>query len=105
MISEKELLEAIDECKNNVNSFQWCEKLAALYTVYDHLYGHSAEAGSTHTEPEVTIEVDGDNEFIKAVNGKKAEDIWNIMSELMESVKLIQPRLYNAVMRKINGQI
>ena len=36
------------------------------------------------------------------VNGKNAVKIWNIMSELMESVKLIQPKLYNAVMRKIS---
>ncbi len=104
MISEKELLEAIDKCKNNVNSFQWCEKLAALYTVYDHLYGQPVEYANIRTETETIVEVDGDNDFLKAVNGKNAVKIWNIMSELMESVKLIQPRLYDAVMRKINEQ-
>ena len=102
MISEKELLEAIDKCKNNVNSFQWCEKLAALYTAYDHLYGQPVEYANIRTETETIVEVDGDNDFLKAVNGKNAVKIWNIMSELMESVKLIQPKLYNAVMRKIS---
>lgn len=102
MISEKELLEAIDKCENNVNSFQWCEKLAALYTVYDHLYGQPVEYANIRTEAETVVEVEEDSDFLKAVNGKNAVTVWNIMSELMESVKLIQPRLYDAVMRKIN---
>ena len=102
MISQKELLEAIDKCENNVNSFQWCEKLAALCTVYDHLYGQPVEYTNIHTETETIIETDGDNDFLKAINGKNAVNIWNIVSELMESVKLIQSRLYDAVMRKIN---
>ncbi len=101
MISQRELLKAIEECEKNVNSFQGCEKLSALYTVYDHLYGQPVEYTNIHTETETIIETDGDNDFLKAINGKSAVKIWNIVSELMESVKLIQPRLYDAVMQKI----
>lgn len=101
VISQRELLKAIEECEKNVNSFQGCEKLSALYTVYDHLYGQPIEYANIHTETESIIEVNGDNEFLKAVNGKEAGKMWEIMSELMESVKLIQPRLYEAVMQKI----
>lgn len=102
MISEKELRKAIIEYEETVNSFQGCEKLSALYTIYDHLYGRPIEYANIHTETESIIEVSGDNEFLQAVNGKEAGKMWEIMSELMESVKLIQPRLYDAVMQKIN---
>lgn len=101
VISEKELRQAIAECEKNIISFQGCEKLAALYTVYDHLYGQPIVYADMHTEPESVIEAKGDNEFFRAIDGKNAEKVWGIMSELMESVKLIQPRLYDAVMQKI----
>lgn len=101
MISQKELLKAIEEHERSVNSLQGCEKLSALYTVYDHLYGQPIEYANIHTETENIIEVSGDNEFLQAVNGKEASKMWEIMSELMESVRLIQPKLYDAVMQKI----
>ncbi len=70
--------------------------------MYDHLYGKPVEYTNIRTETETIVEVDGDNDFLKTVNGKNAVTVWNIMSELMESVKLIQPKLYDAVMRKIS---
>lgn len=102
MISERELRKAIEEHEKSVNSLQGCENLSALYTVYDHLYGRPVEYANIHTETETIIEADGDSEFLQSVNGKDAGKMWKIMSELMESVKLIQPHLYDAVMRKIN---
>lgn len=102
MISQKELLKAIEEHERSVNSLQGCEKLSALYTVYDHLYGQPIEYANIHTETENIIEVSGDNEFLQAVNGKEAEKIWGIMSELMESVRFIKPRLYDVIMQKIS---
>lgn len=102
MISQRELLKAIEDLEKNANSLQGFEKLSALYTVYDHLYGQPIEYANIRTETESIIEVNGDNDFLRAINGKEAGKMWGIMSELMESVKLIQPRLYEAVMQKIN---
>ncbi len=36
-----------------------------------------------------------------AVRGRKLEDVWPIIDELMLTLQVIQPRLYNAVMAKI----
>lgn len=101
MISEKELLKAIEDCERNLNSLQGCEKLSALYNVYDHLYGAPAMYENVHVTTETVVKTDKDNEFFKAVDGKEAGQIWNIINELMESVKLIQPRLYDATIQKI----
>ncbi len=100
MISQKNLLKAIEDCENSLNSFQGYEKLSALYTVYDHLYGELITYEDIHVKTETVIEADESNEFFQSINGKKANEVWKIMSELMESVKLIQPRLYEAVMKK-----
>ena len=45
----------------------------------------------------------GDNDFYKAINGKKAEDIWMIINELMDTMQVLNPSIYNGVMRKITG--
>ncbi len=102
MISKNDLLETIAECEKNVNSFQDFEKLAALYTVYDHLYGEPLMYADINTEAETIIETNGNSVFLQTVNGKNSQRIWKIMSELMDSVQLIQPKLYDVVMQKIN---
>ncbi|MCM1328864.1 MAG: hypothetical protein NC253_05420 [Ruminococcus sp.] len=101
MIPKKELLKSIAECEENVNTFQRVEKLAALYIIYEHQYGEKQAYAPIPTETETVVEVNGDSNFQKVVNGKDAGKVWEIMSELMESVQLIQPRLYDAVIRKI----
>ncbi len=103
MIPEKELLRAINDCEKNLNSLQGCEKLSALYTVYDHLYGEPVMYENVHVTAETVIKTGKDNEFFKVVDGKEAGKIWDIIDELMESVRLIQPRLYEAVIKKIKN--
>lgn len=99
MFSRRELLNAIAECEAGTNNFQSCQKLATLYSIYDHLY--SQPAMLKETVQEVKIDSYGDSDFLQAIAGKKAEDIWSIMDELMETVKALQPKLYDAVLRRL----
>lgn len=101
MFTRKELLNAIADCEAGANSYQNCQKLATLYSVYDHLY--SEPSPIQETVREVKIDSYGDSDFLKAIEGRKAEDVWPVLDELMETVKAIQPRLYDAVLRKLNG--
>ena len=108
MITERDLQDAIAECQGerhpNANT---CIKLAAYFTIYDHLYPKQAE----HNEviPETifqTVDEDhignyGDNDFYRAINGRSAAEIWPIMNELIETIKVINPRLYDGVMRQL----
>lgn len=102
MITEQDLLSAIAECqgqkKPNANT---CIKLAAYYTILDHITG----------EPSVSnnIPVMGysnsylyksDSEFMKAIEGVDIDTVMQVIDELMETLKAVQPRLYDAVMRK-----
>lgn len=48
------------------------------------------------------LDVDGESEFLKAVNGKNTEAVWKIMDELMETVHILQPRVYDKVLHNIN---
>ena len=103
MFSKNELLDAIDELENSPSTYQNAEKLATFYLLYDHLYIKKEPVNRIELAREVTIDRYGSSEFLEAISDKKAEDIWMVMDELMETLKMLQPRLYRATIEKISG--
>ena len=106
MITEKDLKNAIAECQGERNpNANTCIKLAAYFTIYDHLFPDHAE----QAEPKAIAQVVddgkignyGDSEFYKAIKGKKPAEVWAVMDELMETIQVINPRLYDGVMREL----
>ena len=108
MITEKDLQDAIAECQGerrpNANT---CIKLAAYFTIYDHLFPKQTELTEEipqtifQTVDEGIIDDYGDSDFYRAIKGRKAADIWAIMNELMDTLQVINPRLYDGVMRQL----
>lgn len=100
MISRLELLQAIDECEQEPVTFQSCEKLATLYTVYDHLFADKTE---TKITAEKVIDKWGESDFLKTVAGKEAGEVWGLIDELVSSVQVLMPRLYEALLVKLQN--
>jgi hypothetical protein len=50
---------------------------------------------------EIYVETNGDSEFLKVVNGRKAERVWKLMDELVEAVKILHPRMYTTFIDKV----
>ena len=105
MISEKDLTDAIAECLGQRNpNAQTCIKLAAFYTIHQNLYGKQDEiilpeqsySGSTGT-----VTYDSGTEFSDLIQGKDIEEVLPLMDELMTTVQVLHPRLYNSVIRKL----
>lgn len=103
MLSRQSILQAIEECENSADSFQNCQKLATLFTIYDHLYGEQKETQVSVRETIIENYSDsyGDNEFMSLIAGKNADKVWSVMNELMQTLQAIQPSLYSAVLRKL----
>lgn len=99
MIPESELLKAIDELEQKPVTYQDAEKLATFYIVYDHLY----KKQKPKVEPirEVTIDRYNGSEFYRIISCKSAKDVWEIMNDLMETLKTSQPSLYDSVIRRL----
>ena len=55
----------------------------------------------TIEQAETYIETTGDSEFLKAVDGRKAEKVWNLVDELVEAVKILHPRMYTTFIDKV----
>ena len=102
MIKEKELYEAINslESCNNPN-YDTIKKLADFYIVKNELYGDTREKATPVTVEESVIGDYGDSDFLRVVCGKNAIQVFEVFDELMTTLKIINPRLYNGVMRKL----
>lgn len=77
------------------------EKLAALYTVRDHI----TIGTETKAQPVVVnskVPKISDSEFSQLIDGTEQEKIWPVIDELMSTIKIMQPRLYNGVVLKIS---
>ena len=99
MITEKDLQEAIAECQAVRNpTASTCIKLAAYYTIQDHIQNTPIFAYSNAASP---AEYNYSSDFAKLVYGRDLSEIIAVLDELMETLKVLQPRLYDAVLRKL----
>lgn len=101
MFSKSQLLDAIEELESSPATFQNAEKLAVFYQLYDHLYTRKEPEKIIETVGEVTINKYGASEFLTAIEGQEADQVWPIIDELMTTIKALQPRLYEATMDRI----
>ena len=108
MITQQDLKQAIAECQGERNpNANTCIKLAAFLTIQRELFGEEKQVEQfpsySYAPAPVrnTIEIDSDSEFARAVNGMDTGEFLPIIDELMGTLQIIQPRLYNAVMMKL----
>ena len=105
MITLRELDGAITECENAPTTYQNCEKLATFYTIREHAFREEGTELEYSYDPPQGIGDFGDSDFLQAIQGREEAEIWSIMDELMDTILITNPRLYQGVMRKIKGQI
>ena len=97
MVTERELLDVLRECESASSSFQNCEKLAVFHALNDKYFADDAETRVKTPE----IRPVSDSEFMTLIAGKDWSSLLAILDELMDTVKILQPRLYDAVMQKL----
>lgn len=114
MITEKELHEAIAECQGQRNpNASTCMKLASFYTILDHI----TDAGKTVKDDEndqvktgndyvesysfAPPTYDSGTEFSDRIRSMDTYDVMAVMDELMTTLSVVNPRLYDGVMRKL----
>ena len=114
MITEKEISQAIKECLREPVTGNKRSVLADLIIIQDYLFGAPMQAQEvpqpmpmqSYSAPpmeqvEKYIETTGDSEFLKAVDGRKADKIWKLIDELVEAVKILHPRMYTTFIDKV----
>ena len=111
MVDENELKLWIARLETEESSWPNYQKLAALYIIQNQnapkeperpmLY--SASPASAETYAPETVGDYGDSDFLQAVSGMTPARAWEVMDELMDSLKVVNERVYNSVMRKLES--
>lgn len=106
MITEKDLLEAIAECQGQRNpNSSTCLKLASYYTILDHVKSEEKTEVPSYSFSPVPdiVSYKSNSEFSQEIQNLDDYTAWSIMDELMDTLSVVNPKLYNSVMRKIKG--
>lgn len=111
MLNEQEINEEIAALENKRNhSATDCANLANLYSIRDHAFRRTEldqhiSAYSQASAPIATSVLDnyGDSDFLLVVSGKVPADAWGIMDDLMDTLRVVNPRVYESVMRKMRS--
>ena len=115
MITEKEVAQAIEQCMQEPVTGNKRAVLADLIIIQDYLFGEPTRAQEVPQMPtpmqsysappmeqvEIYVETNGDSEFLKAVNDKKAKRVWRLMNEWVEAVRVLHPNMYTSFIDKI----
>ena len=110
MLDPKEIDIEIARLEYGESSYPAYQKLANLYTIRNQMRQseqRQQEPISTYSlavapEPAYTGRY-GDSEFLREIEGRDQEDVFHIMDDLMDTLQVANPRVYNGVMRKIRA--
>lgn len=105
MITERELDEAIAECLGQRKATaKTCIQLASFLDLKERLYGGTAPRRPDRKQSYAYASVDmmgSKSEFAEAVDGLPVDQAMHIVDEMMQTVKVMQPSLYDAYIRKL----
>jgi len=81
--------------------------MAVFYTILDHLRPGNSYGMSADPEPQATKETvigeHGTTEFFLSVEGKDADKVWSIIGELMDALKVLNPKLYSRTIERLTA--
>ena len=112
MLDEAEIRAAIAKLEFDESSYSNYAKLASLYVIRDKMQeeergdggryvGYYSGAPAPVTAEPATVGEYGDSEFLLAVAGKDPAKAWAVVDELMDTLAMVNSKVYNSVMQKI----
>lgn len=104
MVDEKELQLWIARLETEESSWPNYQKLAALYIIQNHNKPEPVSAPepvSYSFAPAPVVAEYGDSDFLRTVSGKDQSRAWAVMDELMDTLQVVNARVYNNVMNKL----
>lgn len=106
MLTERDLLETIEECRMVKRpTASTCQLMASCYTILDHLFPESSRSAdiapvqlySMAPEPVET----GGSEFVQAARSAGMTRLLDVMDEHMDCIRALYPKEYETIMRRL----
>lgn len=100
MITKQDLQEAIAECQGVKNpNANTCLKLASYYTIMD----HTRDDNNNSYRVNSSYSFSNNDEFMQSIEDIPVDKVYSIMDELMDTIKILHPKLYNSVIHKFHN--
>lgn len=96
MLSVEDVERTILELEKRDTTYATCERLAWLYIVHDHLMQRIVHGKARASEME-------GSPFLSACSCAEIEEILRVMNEHMDAVRMIYPKEYEAVVKRIES--
>lgn len=97
MIDLETIEREISELEARQPSYKACERLSWLYIVRDHL---REKIYPPEGKAVLKSSLSG-SEFLDAANGKPYEEVMKVIDEHLETIRLLYPKTYSALVDKI----
>lgn len=111
MLDRKEIDIEIARLEYGESSYPAYAKLANLYTIRDRM--DRVEQSTQELRPYLTayseasapenLDLYGDSDFLRSISGKDPSKAWAVMDELMDTLQIVNRRVYDSVMRKLQN--
>lgn len=114
MLDPKEIDLEIARLEYGESSYPAYAKLAILYTIKNQM--NRAEAKQQESETRsyelayssapadpALVEAYGDSDFIAVISGLNQSDVWEVMDDLMDTLRVTNPRVYNGIIRRLRA--
>lgn len=96
MIDYDEVMEEINRLEQDETTYHNCSKLAVLYSIKDH---------KKEEKPLYQKEYSyASSEFMSIAQRTSIDRVLNVLDEHLEAVKLLYPKEYSAIMRKLKEE-
>lgn len=106
MLTERDLLETIEECKAVKRpTASTCQLMASCYTILDHLFPDNSRSADLapvqmYSMAPESVETGG-SEFVQAGREAGMSRMLEVLDEHMDCIKALYPKEYAAVMRRL----
>lgn len=107
MLTERDLLETIEECKAARRpTASTCQLLASCYTILDHLFPASSRSVDNvpvqlYSLSPAPDDGDGGSEFEKNAKAAGMSRLLEVLDEHMECIRALYPKEYDAIIRRL----
>lgn len=109
MLDPKEIDIEIARLEYGESSYPAYAKLATLYTIRNQMQKQESEtrsyelAYSSAPADPALVEAYGDSDFIAVISGLNQADVWEVMDDLMDTLRVTNPRVYNGIIRRLRA--
>jgi hypothetical protein len=95
MLNIDKINEEILALESRDTTYAVAEKLAWLYIVRDNLVRYQEQE-------QKLLKGHGQSDFLKLISGKGEETVFQILDELMSTLNVLHPKLYESVLKKLS---